>query len=416
MTDVREIAGQISPGDLLAFGYPHSGHDFVFETLGERSWKKSIDVFMPCVFRYRRDDIFHLDRVCEKFDGRLLVTQVAPEYAGLLKSGKIDLLPLTLSQVPAFLKEQAQSRRVWVFCEIGEPDDKGFCSTGYSAPFPLDLYEKCICIGMINRKMPATYGDTSIPAKSFRSFVNMPAGLPFFPEPEVSDITRTIGVNAAQLIENGSTIEGGIGEIIASVLAALEGKSDLKFQSGCMAEDIKPLVDKGVITGRSSGNITGARSAAFYDWITMNPAVELRTMEYTHSVLQMCRNTGFVALGSALAVDLLGQVACETIGVTQITGIGGALDFARASGLAGGRSIIAMASTYGKNVSKIVPLFEKGDVVSLSRYDVDYVVTEYGVAELKFKSRRDRALNLISAAHPENREWLLAQAKQFGII
>ena len=139
-------------------------------------------------------------------------------------------------------------------------------------------------------------------------------------------------------------------------------------------------------------------------------------MEYTHSVLRKSRHDGYVALGSALAVDLLGQVACETIGSTQITGIGGALDFARASGLAGGRSIIAMASTYGKNVSKIVPLFEKGDVVSLSRYDVDYIVTEHGVAELKYKSRRERALNLISVAHPENREWLASQARQSGII
>ena len=261
LTDIKKIAGQISPGDLLAFGYPHGGHDAVFEALGQTSWKKSIDVFMPCVFRYRKEDIFHLDRVCEKFDGRFLITQVAPEYAGLLKGGRIDLLPLPLSQVPAFLLSEGRRRRVWVFCETGEPDGKGFCSTGYSAPFPLALYEKCISVGMINRKITPTYGDTSIPAKSFRYFVEMPAGLPLFPEPEVSDITRAIGVNAAELIENGSTIEGGIGEIIASVLAALEGKCDLKFHSGCMAEDIKPLVDKGVITGRELGQHNGGEDS-----------------------------------------------------------------------------------------------------------------------------------------------------------
>lgn len=417
LIDVRELKDKIGQGDLLAFGYVHGGFERLFEELSEISKGKDLQVFIPCVFRYRKEDIFHLDKISERFDGKFLVTQIAPEFAGTLKGGNVDILPLPLSQVPRYLTEQAKRRQVWVFCEIAPPDGRGFCSTGYSAPFPLSLLENCRTIGLINEAIPATYGDTDIPEKYFDHYVKIPDKMPLFSESEITDITRTIGSNAAVLVEDGSTIEGGIGEIVTSVLGALSEKKGLRFQSGCMPEDVRALVEKGTIIGRSAANVTGARSTGFYDWIRENPAVEIRTMEYTHNILQVSRQPRFIAIGSALAVDLLGQVASETIGSTQITGIGGALDFARASSMGGGKSIIAIASTFGKNnASKIVPLFDKGDVVSLTRHDVDYIVTEYGVAELKYQSRRDRALNLIRVAHPDNREGLKERAKQIGLL
>jgi len=416
-TDIKEIAHGIASGDLLAMGYVHSGFDRLFEELSDTNCEHNIDVFIPCLFRYKEDDIFHLDRIADRFGGKFLITQIAPQYAHLVKNGKVDILPLPLSQVPRYLKKQNRRRKVWAFCEIGPPDKKGVCNTGYSAPFPLSFLENCEVIGLVNEKMPITYGDTLIPAHYCKFFVRIPDKLPFFPEPEVSDITQAIGMNVAQLIDDDSTIEAGIGEIMASVLGALTEKKRLRYQSGCLSEDVRALIDKGVITGKSVGNITGARTADFYEWLHCNPSIEIRTMEFTHNVLRMAAQPGFTALGSALAVDLLGQVASETIGSMQITGIGGALDFARASGIGGGNSIIAMSSTYGKNnASKIVPCFDKGDVVSLTRYDVDYVVTEYGIADLKYRSRRERALNLIHVAHPNNRELLSEKAKYLGLL
>jgi 4-hydroxybutyrate CoA-transferase len=416
-TKIGEIGRRIAPGDMLAFGYTHSGYEELFAGLSEFHWDHSVQAFIPCVFRYREEDMFPLDKISTQFSGQFLVTQIAPAFAGTLKTGKVDILPLPLSQLPRYLKEQSKTRKVWVFCEISPPDGKGFCSTGYSAPFPLSLIKDCEVVGLVNEKMPATYGDTAIPAQYINHFIEIPNRLPLFPALEVSDITRQLGHNVGQLVDNDTTIEGGIGETVSAVLSTLGDKKNLRFQSGIIVEDVRGLVEKGVIVDRSVCNVTGARSADFYEWIRMNPALEIRTMEYTHNINEMAKQPGFTAIGAALAVDLLGQVASETIGSQQITGVGGALDFARAAGMGDGKSIIAITSTFGKkNASKIVPLFEKGDVVTMTRYDVDYVVTEYGIAELKYQSRRNRALNLIRVAHPDHRDALTEKARQAGIL
>ena len=417
LTKIEEIGRRIAPGDLLAFGYVHSGFEDVLNGLSEFAWESGVEAYIPCVFRYRKEDMFPLDKISAHFSGKFLVTQIAPAFAGTLKTGKVDILPLPLSQAPRYLKDQAARRKVWVFCEMSPPDSRGFCHTGYSAPFPLSLFKDCEVVGLVNEKMPATYGDTAIPAACVNHFIEIPAGLPLFPELDVSDTIRQLGQYVGQLVDDGTTIEGGIGETVSAVLSTLGDKKNLRFQSGIIVEDVRTLVEKGVIVDRSVCNVTGARTADFYEWIRMNPALEIRTMEYTHNIPQMANQAGFTAIGAALAVDLLGQVASETIGSQQITGIGGALDFARAAGMGNGKSIIAIASTFGKNnASKIVPFFEKGDVVSLTRYDVDYIVTEYGIAELKYQSRQDRALNLIRVAHPDHRAELTEKAKQAGIL
>jgi len=416
-TEIQEIGRRIAPGDMLAFGYVHNGFADLFAGFSEFHWDHSVQAFIPCVFRYRKEDMFPLDRISEQFSGQFLVTQIAPAFAGTLKTGKVDILPLPLSQLSRYLKDQAVRRKVWLFVEIAPPDYRGFCNTGYSAPFPLSLFRDCEVVGLVNEKIPATYGDTAIPAHHINHFIKIPDRLPLFPELEVSDTTRRLGQYVGELIDDDTTIEGGIGETVAAVLSTLDDKKNLRFQSGIIVEDVRALVEKGVIIDRSVCNVTGARSADFYEWIRMNPAIEVRTMEYTHNIGQMAQQPGFTAIGAALAVDLLGQVASETIGSRQITGIGGALDFARAGGMGNGKSIIALPSTVGKdNASRIVPLFDKGDVVTLTRYDVDYIVTEHGIAQLKYMSRRQRVLNLIRVAHPDHRDSLTEKAKLIGIL
>lgn len=416
-TTIQEIGRRINLGDLLAFGYVHKGFEDIFAGLSEFKWDHSVQIFIPCVFRYRTEDMFPLDKISAQFSGQFLVTQIAPAFTGTLKTGKVDILPLPLSQAPRYLKTQAAKRKVWIFCEITPPDSRGFCNTGYSAPFPVSLFKDCEVVGLVNEKMPATFGDTSIPANYIDHFVQVPDRLPLFPELEVSDSTRRLGQYVGELIDDDTTIEGGIGETVAAVLSTLGNKKNLRFQSGIIVEDVRALVEQGVIIDRSVCNVTGARSFDFYDWIRMNPALEVRTMEYTHNIQQMSQQPGFTAIGAALAVDLLGQVASETIGSRQITGIGGALDFARAGGMGNGKSIIALPSTFGKdNASRIISLYDKGDVITLTRYDVDYIVTEFGIAELKYKSRRERALSLIRVAHPDHREALTEKATQIGLL
>ncbi|MGA2731483.1 MAG: acetyl-CoA hydrolase/transferase C-terminal domain-containing protein [Syntrophobacteraceae bacterium] len=149
-------------------------------------------------------------------------------------------------------------------------------------------------------------------------------------------------------------------------------------------QEIASLVEEGCLRDKVSCNVTSARSAAFYDWLRMNPDVEVRAMDYTHNILLLFRQHRFTAIGSAICTDLPGQAVSKALGYQQITGAGGALDFARACGMGNGGSIIALTSTDGtEEHSKIVPFLKRGDVLNITRYNVDYVVTEFGVAELR---------------------------------
>ena len=418
LTSIEEIGPQIASGDMLAFGYVHSWFESLFEAFDEFNWDRNVSIFILGTLGYRESDIFHLDKVCAKLNAWFLVPQIAPGFAGPAKQGRVEILPLPLSQTYRYLAREAKSRRIWLFCEVGTPNEKGFCNTGYSAPFPQSLYKHCRLIGLINDKMPPTYGDTAIPVSAFDHLVNLPESrLPLYPEPLTTEVMQRIGQNVAELVEDDSTIQVGVGGVISSIIKALSSKSGLRIRSGILPDDVRGLVEKGIVVDKCVANVTGAYSPDFYNWLRMNPAVEIKTLDYTHNILLLSQQYKFTAIGSALCVDLLGQAVCETIGLTQITGLGGALDFARAAELSGGKGIIAMPSVYGdKESSRIVPLLEKGDVVSLTRYDIDYVVTEYGIAESKYKSRSEKAGNLIKVAHPQHREWLQKEAARLGLI
>lgn len=412
---IEWIAQKIEPGDLLAFGYVHSGFEPLFEILCKSD--KKIDVFIPCVLRYRSDWLFHLERIAPRFSGRFLITQIAPEHSRLIDGDHCDILPLALSQTPAYLEESSGRRRVWLFAEISPPDTKGQCNTGYSAPFPVSLYSRCISVGLVNEKVPVTFGDTSLPVEAFDYLAEIPPGVPFYPDPETSETMTRMGQNVSQLVEDGATIQSGVGEALYPVLKALSGKRNLRFRSGILPEDVISLVEEGCFDGRVSCNVTAARSPEFYDWLEMNPAVEVRSMDYTHNRLVLSRHPRFTAISSAVCADLLGQVASETIGYRQVTGVGGSLDFACACGMGNGRSIIALTSTYGADErSKIVSSLKRGDVVNITRYDVDYVVTEFGAAQIRFMPRKERAENLISVAHPGHREELIRAAREAKLI
>ena len=417
ITKMEEVVAKIGPRDFIAFGYVHSGFEPLFEAFKRLQWDRSIEVFIPCILRYRQEDIFHLDKALEGFGGKLLITQVAPECSGCINPERVDILPLPLSIAPRYLREMSAKRKTWLFCEISPPNEKGMCNTGYSVPFPPSLYKNCQVVGMINERIPPTYGDTSIPARWFDYFIDIPDQLPLYPELEITDTVEKIGANVSSLIGDNFTIQAGIGDIAAATLMSLRNRKNLTFESGLLPEEVKILADEKAITGHMISNVSAARSMEFYEWMKMNPAVHFKSMEYTHNIAHLSQLPNFTVIGGAVAVDLLGQAACETVGLRQISGIGGALDFSRAAGCADGKGIIALTSAFGKNnTSKIVPRFDKGDVISMTRYDVNYVVTEYGLADLKYQSRRDKALRLIGVAHPDHRGWLLEEATKMNIV
>jgi 4-hydroxybutyrate CoA-transferase len=228
---------------------------------------------------------------------------------------------------------------------------------------------------------------------------------------EMTEVERNIGKHVAELIEDGSCLQLGIGGIPDAVLKNLGGLNDLGVHSEMISDGVKHLVVKGIINGRKknfhNGKIVvnflmGTRE--FYDWIDDNPIIEMRTVDYTNNPYIVAQNKNMVAINSALEVDLLGQVCADTLGPKQFSGVGGQLDFVRGARMSqGGKAVIALPSTAKGGVSRIVPTLKEGAAVTTSRNDVDYVVTDYGIASLKGKTVRDRMKALINIAHPDMR-------------
>jgi acyl-CoA hydrolase len=239
------------------------------------------------------------------------------------------------------------------------------------------------------------------------------------PEP-LDAVAEAIGRHVASLIPDGATLQMGIGKIPDAVIAALDGHADLGVHTEMFSDGVMRLADRGVINGRRKSLLPGKIVTSFvmgtralYDWVHDNPMVEMRPSSFTNDPFVIARNDAMIAINSALAVDLTGQVAADTVSGRFYSGIGGQVDFIRgASRSRAGKPIIALRSTAkGGKVSRIQPVLEAGAGVVTSRGDVRYVVTEYGVASLWGKNVRQRAMALIEVAHPDMRAELLAAAK-----
>jgi 4-hydroxybutyrate CoA-transferase len=243
--------------------------------------------------------------------------------------------------------------------------------------------------------------------------------------PVIGDKEKAIGANVAKLIEDGSTLQMGIGAIPDAVLLFLKDKKDLGIHSEMFSDGLVALAEAGVVTNRKKTINTGKFIVTFlmgtrklYDFVDNNPDVMMRPVDYTNDPFIIGQHEKMISINSALQVDMMGQVNAEMIGRNQFSGVGGQLDFVRgASRSKGGKSIIALPSTAsGGKVSRIVCELDRGSAVTTSRNDVHFIVTEYGAAELRGKSIRDRARALIAIAHPEFRDSLIKQASEADII
>ena len=308
--------------------------------------------------------------------------------------------------------------------QVSPPDAEGFCSLGVSVDYTLaSARSDRVTIAQMNRFMPRTMGET-IHLDEIDCIVEKDEPIIELKPPVIGDKEKAIGENVAKLIEDGSTLQLGIGAIPDAVLLFLKDKKDLGIHSEMFSDGVLALAEAGVVTNRKKTINTGKFVVTFlmgtrklYDFVDNNPDVVMRTVDYTNDPNIIGQHDKMISINSALQVDMMGQVNAEMIGRNQFSGVGGQLDFVRgASRSKGGKSIIALPSTAsGGKVSRIVVELDRGSAVTTSRNDVHYIVTEYGAAELRGKSIRDRARALIAIAHPEFRDSLIKQASEAGI-
>jgi 4-hydroxybutyrate CoA-transferase len=295
-----------------------------------------------------------------------------------------------------------------------------------------------IVIAQINEQMPKTLGDSLVHVSKLDYIVeyNEPllelgrekaAATPIEKEQYVARVAAEmdIGSYCAELVDDGACLQLGIGAVPDALLSFLEGKKDLGIHTEMFSDGVVDLVEKGVVTCARKNLHPGKMVANFlmgtkklYDFVNNNPMVEMHPVQYTNDPYIIGQNDNMVSINSGLQVDLLGQVASDTIGTTQFSGVGGQVDFIRGAARSrGGKSILAFPSTAGGGkYSKIVPKLDAGAAVTTSRCDVHYIVTEYGVADLRGKSVGARAKQLIQIAHPDFRGYLTKELSTLNFL
>jgi len=342
-----------------------------------------------------------------------------------VNSGLADYTPIFLSQVPA-LFYRGLARIDIALIQTTPPDNHGYMSFGISIDIVKAAVETAgLVIAQVNENMPRVHGDGFIHIQDIDFIIPHNEELLEYCPREDDLITQQIGKYVARLIEDGDTIQVGYGAIPNSILRNLSDKKCLGVHTELISDGIVDLMKKGVIDNSRKSINKGKTVATFcmgnrdtYRFIHDNPAIEFRTIDYTNNPLIIAQHERMTAINSALEIDLTGQSSAESIGPVFYSGVGGQGDFMRGAVLAqGGKSILALKSTAGMDsVSRIVPALSRGSGTTLVRGDTHYVVTEYGIAYLHGKNIRERALALISIAHPKFKSWLAEEAKKEGLI
>lgn len=334
-----------------------------------------------------------------------------------VNDGRADFTPCRLSEIPDLFSSGALPLDV-ALIHVSPPDEHGFCSLGLEVGVTKTAAAHArVVLAEVNPRMPRTLGDSFIHLSKITHIVPVEYELLELPMGQPTELTRQIGRHIADLIEDGSTLQLGIGAIPDGVLPYLRDKRDLGIHSELFSDGVIGLVEAGVITNERKTLHPGKMVAGFllgtrrlYDFADNNPIVELHPTEYVNDPYVIRQNDRMVAINSAIEVDLTGQVCADSIGPRLYSGVGGQLDFIRGAARSrGGKPIIAMASST-KGASKIVATLQAGAGVTTSRNDVHYVVTEHGAASLHGKSIRQRARALIDIAHPDFRAELEQKA------
>lgn len=331
--------------------------------------------------------------------------------------GRGDAIPIFLQDIPLLFHKKIVQPDV-ALIHVSPPDEHGYCSIGTSVDcVRAALTHSKVIVAQINKKMPRTFGDAIIHKSHFDYAINIDTPLPQHGGKPCSEVETKIGkLIADNLVDDGATLQMGIGSIPDAVLSALHGHKDLGIHSEMFADGVVDLVKTGAVTNNKKtihkGRIVGSfliGTQKLYDFVDNNPFIEMLEINYVNNYGIIARNPKMTAINSAIEVDLTGQVCADSIGTRMYSGFGGQVDFIRgaAEGFDGkGKPIIALPSTTNKGESKISSMLKQGAGVVTSRAHVHYVVTEYGIASLFGKTLRQRAYGLIQIAHPDHREAL----------
>lgn len=364
----------------------------------------------------------HAPYIDEKYSRRFRTSSffIAPNVREGIVSGRGDYTPIFLSEIPGLFKTGKLQLDVCLV-QTSPPDKNGYLSLGISVDIVKAAVENCLSVIVeVNPNMPRTLGDSSIPVEMVDMIVESDRALLEYDLPEPDATTDQIARNIASLIDDGATIEVGIGNIPQSVLRFLENKHDLGVHTEMFNDAIIPLVESGILNGRRKTINRGRIIASFcygtrklYDYIHENQMFEFRPSEYVNDPFIIAQHNKMVAINVAIECDMTGQVCSDSIGYDFYSGIGGQVDFNRGAARSrDGKAIIALPSTAKKGtIPRIVPRLTEGSGVVTTRGDVHYVVTEYGIAYLFGKSIRERVIELANISHPDFRNDILNEAK-----
>jgi len=336
-----------------------------------------------------------------------------------VKDGRADYIPVFFSEIPKLFCEGYLPPDV-ALIHVSPPDRHGFCSFGISVDYtkPAAQVAKTV-VAQVNPNMPRTHGDSFIHVSEIDVIVESEQPLIELQPPRIGPVEDAIGKHIAGLVDDGSCLQLGIGGIPDAVLAFLHDKNDLGIHSEMFSEGVVDLYNEGVITNANKTVYCGKMAATFlmgtrrlYDFVDDNPAVNMFPVNVINDPYLIGQNDRVVAINSAIQVDLMGQVVADSMGAVQFTGIGGQVDFVRGAARSrDGKAIIALPSTAKKGaVSRLVAALSPGTAVTTMRADVDYIVTEHGVAHLRGRGLRERAEALIEIADPAFRDQIREEA------
>ncbi|CAF1076789.1 unnamed protein product [Adineta steineri] len=340
---------------------------------------------------------------------------VSPFIRSYVADGTASYIPTLLSEMPRLFDENILPLDA-ALIQVSPPDKHGYCSLGIALEITRSAVRNAKkIIAQINRHMPRTHGDTFVHMNEIDAYVEHDEPLMELDySQEITEIERSIGKRVAELIDDGSTLQMGVGAVPDCVLNSLQNHKDLSIASEMISDGVVPLIQNGVINNRYKKFHPGHTTCTFilgtrklYDFVDDNPNILLFDVAVTNDPARIRQNPKMCSINSALEIDLTGQVCAESLGSTHYSGVGGQMDFMRGAALSQhGKPIIVLPSQTSKGISRIVNTLKEGAGVTTTRAHVHYVVTEYGVANLFGKNCQQRAKALIGIAHPDHREAL----------
>ncbi|NNC70882.1 MAG: acetyl-CoA hydrolase/transferase family protein [Flavobacteriaceae bacterium] len=410
ITDIHEVVSHVKSGDHVflqgAAMTPNELIDALCDRYQELNEVQLLSIHTEGEAKYTQEPYSKAFRLKSCFVGGNVRKSVNTPNA--------DYIPIFLSDIHRLFYQGTFPIDVAII-QVSPPDKHGFCSLGVSVDITLPAVRTAkMIIAQINPQVPRSHGTGIVHVSQIAFACEVDRPIHQHVSNGISDVENKIGVHVASLIEDGATLQLGIGNIPDAVLANLYHHKKLGIHTEMFSDGILPLLEKGVLTGEEKAIKRGKIVSCFavgtqnlYDFIDDNPMCDFRDAAYTNDTARIRRNPKVTAINSAIEIDITGQVCADTIGGYQFSGVGGQMDFIRGAALSnGGKPIIAIPSVTNKGISKIVPYLKKGAGVTTTRAHVNYVATENGVVNLFGKSLKERAKALISIAHEDFKEEL----------